>query len=116
MITETLKKVEKSYLQDRTMDVNPGDTVQVSYKIQEGGKTRIQNFKGTVIQTKNSGIAASFTLRKSSGNNVYVERVFALHSPLIDSIEIVKRGHVRRAKLYYLRERTGKSTRIKEKK
>ena len=116
MIAETIKNVEREFLTDLDSTFNPGDTISVYYKIQEGAKTRIQVFKGTVIQIKGAGLGKTFTVRKSSGNNVYVERVIPLHSPLIDKVEVNKKGNVRRAKLYYLRERTGKSTRIKEKK
>lgn len=91
-----------------------GDTVTVHYKIKEGDKERIQQFSGVVIQRKNERATASFTVRKIS-NGVGVERVFQTHSPLVASIEVKRRGAVRRAKLYYLRDRTGKSARIKEK-
>jgi large subunit ribosomal protein L19 len=93
---------------------NPGDTITVSYKIIEGNKERIQNYRGVVIQVKGTGITKTFTVRKMSGN-VGVERIFPLYSPFIDNIEINKKGSVRRAKLYYLRALTGKKARIKEK-
>lgn len=91
-----------------------GDTVTVHYKIKEGNKERIQNFRGVVIQSKGTGVTKTFTVRKMSGN-VGVERIFPLYSPFIDMIEVNKKGSVRRAKLYYLRELTGKKARIKEK-
>src|SRR5688572_10207860 len=91
-----------------------GDTVTVSYKIKEGDKERIQQFTGVVIQRKNEKATASFTVRKMS-NGVGVERIFPLASPFIDKIEVNKVGIVRRAKLFYLRERTGKAARIREK-
>jgi len=91
-----------------------GDTVTVSYKIKEGDKERIQQYTGVVIQRKNERATASFTVRKMS-NGVGVERIFPLSSPFIDSIELNKVGIVRRAKLFYIRERTGKSARIREK-
>lgn len=91
-----------------------GDTVTVSYKIKEGDKERIQQFTGVVIQCKNEKATASFTVRKIS-NGVGVERIFPLASPFIDSIEVNKVGVVRRAKLFYLRSRTGKAARIREK-
>ncbi len=91
-----------------------GDTVTVNYKIIEGNKERIQAFKGDVIKRQGTGLTASFTVRKIS-DGVGVERTFPLFSPNIDSIEMNKRGKVRRAKLFYLRERSGKSARIKEK-
>jgi large subunit ribosomal protein L19 len=91
-----------------------GDTVTVSYKIKEGDKERIQQFNGLVIQRKNEAATASFTVRKIS-NGVGVERIFPLASPFIDKIEVTKSGVVRRAKLFYIRERTGKAARIREK-
>ena len=112
---EILKAVEKTQLTKVNTDYNPGDTVAVSFRIREGEKERIQQFQGTVIQTRGSGVGATVTVRKVSGS-VYVERIFPAYSPLIADIRIVKRGKVRRAKLYYLRGRTGKRTRIKEKK
>lgn len=91
-----------------------GDTITVSYKIIEGNKERIQSFRGVVIQVKGSGMTKMFTIRKIS-NGVGVERIFPLYSPHIDSIEVNKRGVVRRARIYYLRDLTGKKARIKEK-
>lgn len=91
-----------------------GDTITVSYKIKEGEKERIQQYTGVVIQRKNEKATASFTVRKMS-NGVGVERIFPLASPFIDQIELNKVGIVRRAKLFYIRERTGKSARIREK-
>src|SRR5689334_17494255 len=91
-----------------------GDTVTVSYKIKEGDKERIQQFTGVVIQRKNEKATASFTVRKMS-NGIGVERIFPVASPFIESIEVNKVGIVRRAKLFYLRERTGKAARIREK-
>lgn len=91
-----------------------GDTITVSYKIKEGDKERIQQYQGVVIQRKNERATATFTVRKMS-NGVGVERIFPLASPFIDSIEVNKVGVVRRAKLFYLRERTGKAARIREK-
>lgn len=93
---------------------NSGDTITVHYKIKEGNKERIQNFRGVVIQLNGSGATKTFTVRKMSGN-IGVERIFPLSSPFIDLIEVNKKGSVRRAKLYYLRSLTGKKARIKEK-
>ena len=92
-----------------------GDTVVVHYKIIEGNKERIQNYRGVVIQRKGTGTTETFTVRKIS-NGVGVERIFPLNSPFIDQIEVVKEGKVRRARIYYLRDLTGKKARIKEKK
>ena len=91
-----------------------GDTITVSYKIIEGNKERVQSFRGVVIQIKGSGMTKMFTIRKIS-NGVGVERIFPLYSPHIDHIEVNKRGVVRRARIYYLRDLTGKKARIKEK-
>ncbi len=92
-----------------------GDTVKVHVKIVEGDKQRIQAYQGVVIARQNGGIRESFTVRKIS-NNIGVERVFPIHSPSIEQIEVVTRGHVRRAKLYYLRKLRGKAARIRERK
>jgi len=91
-----------------------GDTVIVAYKIKEGNKERIQQYQGVVLQRRGSGATETFTVRKMSGN-VGVERIFPISSPFIDSITVTKRGKVRRARIFYFRERTGKSARIKEK-
>ena len=95
-------------------DFSSGDTVVVSVKVKEGKRERIQAFEGVVISKKNRGISSSFTVRKISYGEG-VERVFQTHSPLIESVKVKRFGDVRRAKLYYLRDRSGKSARIKEK-
>lgn len=92
-----------------------GDTISVSYKIIEGNKERIQQFQGVVLQRRGNGSTETFTIRKMSGN-IGVERILPIASPFIDSITIIKRGAVRRARIFYFRERTGKSARIREKK
>ena len=113
---ELLKVVEEQYSLKREWPrFNSGDTVTVSYKIVEGNKERIQQFRGVVIQRKGAGISATFTVRKMSGS-VGVERIFPVESPFIDKVEVNKRGRVRRARIYYVRELTGKKARIKEKK
>lgn len=96
-------------------DFKAGDTVTVHYKIREGNKERIQQFQGVVIQRRGSGTTETFTVRKMSGG-VGVERIFPIASPAIDKIAVNKHGSVRRARIFYLRERTGKAARIKEKK
>ena len=112
---ELLKVVEEQYsLKREWPKFNSGDTVTVSYKIVEGNKERIQQFRGVVIQRKGAGISATFTVRKMSGS-VGVERIFPVESPFIDKVEVNKRGRVRRARIYYGRELTGKKARIKEK-
>jgi large subunit ribosomal protein L19 len=95
-------------------EFRPGDTVRVAVKIKEGEKTRIQNFEGVVIAIKGTGAGKTFTVRKIGANNVGVERIFPLYSESIAGIEVVRKGKVRRAKLYYLRNKTGKQARIKE--
>jgi large subunit ribosomal protein L19 len=114
-MSEIIKAVERKQLVERKVTYSSGDTINVSLKIKEGDKERIQQFQGTVIQTRGVGLGKTVTVRKSSGN-VYVERIFPIHSPLISEIKVVKRGRVRRAKLFYLRSRTGKATRIQEQK
>lgn len=108
-----VNEITKSQMKDDLPELRPGMTVKVGVKIKEGDKTRVQVFEGIIIRIKGSGIGETFTVRKLS-NGVGVERTFPLHSPLIDKIEIVRVGKVRRAKLYYLRNRSGKSARIKE--
>ena len=110
----TLDFVDQSSLRDDIPDFSPGDTVNVHVKVIEGAKERIQVFKGVVLRRQGGGIRETFTVRKVSGG-VGVERVFPLHSPSIDRLEVVRRGRVRRAKLYYLRELRGKKAKIKEK-
>lgn len=95
-------------------DFKPGDNVVVSYKIIEGNKERIQDFRGDIVQIKGDGAAKTFTVRKIS-NGVGVERIFPFHSPNINEVKILKRGRVRRARLYYLRDLVGKKARIREK-
>lgn len=110
-----IKELEKEIIEANNLpDFKSGDTVIVSYKIKEGTKERIQQFQGVVLQRKGVGLTETFTIRKMSGN-VGVERIFPLASPFIDSIKVTKRGHVRRARIFYFRERTGKAARIKEK-
>ncbi len=92
-----------------------GDTIAVSQRIQEGGKERIQIFQGDVIAIKNRAISSTFMVRKIGANAVAVERIFPYYSPLIDDIKVVRKGKVRRAKLYYLRKRVGKAARLQEK-
>lgn len=105
--------LEKEHMRADLPAFKAGDTVKVHVKIKEGEKERIQVFEGTVIRKKKGSSRASFTVRKVS-YGVGVERIFPLHSPLIDKIEVVQRGRVRRARLYYLRKRKGKAARIKE--
>lgn len=108
-----LDQIEGAFLRDDIPDFRAGDTVKVHVRVVEGGRERIQVFEGVVIARNGGGLRATFTVRKMSFG-VGVERVFPLHAPIIQKIEVVRRGDVRRAKLYYLRDRVGKSARIKE--
>lgn len=115
-MADLIKIVEQEFqkVRETLPDFNPGDTINVHVKIKEGNKERVQQFQGTVIQRRGEGNGESFTVRKVS-NGVGVERIFPLISPSIDKIEVIKEGKVRRAKLYYMKGRQGKSARIKEK-
>ena len=108
-----LDEITKEYMEKEIADFRVGDTVRVYYKVVEGGKQRIQPYEGVVIAKNNSNISKTFTVRKIS-YGVGVERVFPLYSPNIEKVEIKKRGKVRRAKLYYLRQLRGKKAKIKE--
>jgi len=113
-MTNIIDTINAEQIKSDIPDFSPGDSVKVNVLIREGDRQRIQAFEGVVIAKKNRGISSSFTVRKmSSGEGV--ERVFQTHSPLVREIEVKRRGKVRRAKLYYLRERTGRSARIKAK-
>ena len=111
-----IQQIEAEEIAKASKDIpefRPGDTVRVGVRVVEGERTRVQNFEGVCIARSNKGVGSSFTVRKISFGEG-VERVFPLYSPIIDKIEVVRRGAVRRAKLYYLRGRTGKSARIAE--
>lgn len=110
---DILASVEREQLRDDIPEFRPGDTVRVHLKVVEGNRERIQVFEGVVIARKGGGLRETFTVRKIS-YGVGVERVFPVHSPRIDKIEVVKKGRVRRAKLYYIRKLRGKAARIKE--
>ena len=110
---DAMKIFTNSCLKENPPEFNIGDTVKVGVRIKEGEKSRIQTFEGTVIAKKHGGIQETFTVRRMS-HGVGVERVFPLHSPSVESVQIVRRGKVRRGKLYYLRGRVGKSARVKE--
>ena len=109
-----IDELEKPYMEKEVPEVNPGDTVKVFVRIVEGNKERTQAFEGTVIKKHGAGINKTITVRKIF-QGVGVERVFLIHSTRIEKINIIRRGDVKRAKLYYLRDRSGKATRIKEK-
>ncbi|WP_347239034.1 50S ribosomal protein L19 [Cyanobacterium stanieri] len=110
-----IESIESDYMKEKGSlpSLNVGDTVKVGVRIQEGGKERVQPFEGTIIAMRNGGINETITVRKIF-QGVGVERVFLLHSPKIADIQVIRRGKVRRAKLYYLRDRVGKATRIKQ--
>ncbi len=110
---DVMKSVEAANLKEEVPVFGPGDTVRISVRVVEGDKIRAQIFQGVVIARSNSGVRATFTVRKVS-EGVAVERIFPLHSPNVSSIEVVRRGRVRRARLTYMRERKGKSARIRE--
>ncbi|WP_448563507.1 50S ribosomal protein L19 [Thalassotalea ganghwensis] len=113
-MSKIIEMLEQEQLKKDVPAFAPGDTVVVQVKVTEGDKTRLQAYEGVVIAVKNRGINSAFTVRKIS-SGVGVERVFQTHSPIVDSIQVKRRGDVRQAKLYYLRERSGRSARIKEK-
>ena len=113
-MSNLIEQLEAEQLKDDIPAFGPGDTVKVQVRVKEGERERLQTYEGVVIAKRNRGLNSSFTVRKTSAGEG-VERVFQTHSPLIAGIEVARRGDVRRAKLYYLRERTGKAARIKEK-
>ena len=113
MNTNLVKEVAATQLRTDFPHFKAGDTVKVMVRIVEGGKTRLQAFEGVVIQRRGSGVSETFTVRKMS-DKIGVERVFPVHSPNVANIEVLKRGKVRRHKIFYLRERSGKAARIKQ--
>lgn len=112
-MNEIIKNIEAAQLKESVPEFHVGDTVRVHNKIKEGNRERIQIFEGTVIKRQNGGARETFTVRKNS-NGIGVEKTWPLHSPSVDTIEVVRKGKVRRAKLYYLRDRVGKAAKVKE--
>jgi large subunit ribosomal protein L19 len=112
-MNKVIANLEKEQMRTDLPDFKPGDTVNVYVRIQEGEKERVQVFKGAVIAKRGGGIRSTFTVRKVS-YGIGVERVFPLHSPSLEKVEVVARGRVRRSKLYYLRKRVGKAAKIRE--
>ena len=110
---EIIKNIEAAQLKENVPQFNVGDTVRVYGKIKEGNRERVQIFEGTVLKRQGGGARETFTVRKLS-NGVGVEKTWPLHSPIIDKIEVVRRGKARRAKLFYLRDRVGKAAKVKE--
>ncbi|NOZ11756.1 MAG: 50S ribosomal protein L19 [Gammaproteobacteria bacterium] len=113
-MSKIIQELESEQMKQDIPEFGPGDTLAVQVRVVEGGRERLQVFEGVVIGRRNRGLNSSFTVRKISYGEG-VERVFQLHSPMVAGIEVKRRGDVRRAKLYYLRDRTGKAARIKEK-
>ena len=114
-MSEIIKKIEAEQLKAEVPSFNVGDTVRVSAKIKEGTRERIQVFEGTVLKIQGGSNRETFTVRKTSGG-IGVEKTWPIHSPLVEKVEVVRKGKVRRAKLFYLRDRVGKAAKVKEKK
>ena len=110
---DAMKIMTEGMVKENKPEFNVGDTVRVAVRIKEGEKERIQNFEGTVIAKKHGGVAETFTVRRTS-YGVGVERVFPVNSPFVEKVEVIRKGKVRRAKLFYLRGRTGKAAKVKE--
>lgn len=113
-MNQIIKDIEAPFLKSNLPEMDPGDTVKVFFKIKEGGKERTQGYEGVIIKRAGSGINRTITVRRVF-QGIGIERVFLVHSPRVEKISVLRKGHVRRAKLYYLRTRSGKATRIKEK-
>jgi large subunit ribosomal protein L19 len=114
MVVPVIREIEAEQIRSDIPEFGPGDTIRVHAKVVEGSRERIQVFEGVVIRRRAGGINENFTVRRIASHGVGVERTFLINSPRIDKIEVVRRGRVRRAKLYYLRGRTGRAARIKE--
>ena len=112
-MNEIIKNIEAAQLKENVPQFNVGDTVRVYGKIKEGNRERIQVFEGIVLKKQGGSVRATFTVRKNS-NGVGVEKTWPLHSPIVEKIEVIRRGKVRRAKLFYLRDRVGKKAKVKE--
>ena len=112
-MNDIIKNIEAAQMKQSVPEFRVGDTVKVSAKIKEGNRERIQVFEGTVIKRQNGSTRETFTVRKNS-NGVGVEKTWPLHSPIVEKIEVIRRGKVRRAKLFYLRDRVGKKAKVKE--
>ena len=112
-MNDIIRAIESEQLRSDLPEIRVGDTVRVDYRVVEGTRERLQAFEGVVIGKKHGGLQETFTVRRLS-HGVGVERVFPLHSPVVESVEVVREGRVRRGKLYYLRDRVGKAARVKE--
>jgi large subunit ribosomal protein L19 len=113
-MVDTIRELERDYMREDIPDFGPGDTVRAHVKVVEGTRERLQAFEGVVIRRRGGGLNENFTIRRIASHGIGVERTFPLHSPRLDRIEVLRHGRVRRAKLYYLRARTGKAARIRE--
>jgi large subunit ribosomal protein L19 len=113
-MVDTIREIEQEFLKDDIPNFGPGDNVRVHYRVVEGTRERVQPFEGVVIRRRGGGVNENFTVRRIASHGIGVERTFPLHSPRIDRIEVLRHGRVRRAKLYYLRGRTGRAARIPE--
>jgi large subunit ribosomal protein L19 len=114
-MADLIRSVEKVEPNPNIPELRPGDTVRVHNRIVEGDRERVQVFQGTVMRLRKGGVNASFTVRRIAAHGIGVERTFLLHSPRVEKVEVLRRAHVRRAQLYYLRGRRGKATRLREK-
>ncbi|MEA3345015.1 MAG: 50S ribosomal protein L19 [Chloroflexota bacterium] len=113
-MVDLVRSLEQSQLKAEIPDIRPGDTVQVHNRIVGGGRERVQSFQGTVIRVRKGGLNANFTVRRIVSHGIGVERTFLFHSPRVERIEVLRRAHVRRSKLYFLRERRGRKARLRE--
>lgn len=113
-MVDVIREIEESYLRDKLPEFSPGDTVRVQVNVVEGNRERLQAFEGVVISRRGRGLNETFTVRRIASHGIGVERTFLIHSPRIADIEVIRTGRVRRAKLYYLRGRTGRAARIRE--
>ena len=113
-MVDTIRKIEEGFMRADVPDFGPGDTVRAHVKVVEGTRERLQAFEGVVIRRRSGGINENFTIRRIASHGIGVERTFLIHSPRVGLVEGLRRGRVRRAKLYYLRDRSGKAARIRE--
>lgn len=113
-MVDTIRELEREFYKSDVPDFGPGDTVRAHVKVVEGNRERLQAFEGVVIRRRGGGVNENFTIRRIASHGIGVERTFLIHSPRVDRIEVLRHGRVRRAKLYYLRGRTGKAARIRE--
>ena len=113
-MVDLVRSLEQGQLKEDVPDIQPGDTVRVRHRVVEGDQDRVQVLEGTVIAVHRGGINARFTVRRIAAHGIGVERTFLIHSPRVEEVEVLRRAHVRRSKLYYLRERRGRKARLRE--